>query len=304
MIDKALATLAMLTSALLFPGVVCAQQQMSDRNYRPAIAAVEPEGERPLIAIDQAHGNFHELRGRYAPFAVLARHGGYRVVASNTLLEPDYLADIDILLIGNSTPDDSGVSFTEAEVDALLEWIADGGSLFLIADHHPFSAGAIPIAARFGVDMGNGYVVAGRRSQASGTIDYDVTKEAAHPILSGASAERRVGKVRLFLGQSLGVPEGADILLTLPQSAVELSDRQAMARYREGGQDGVDVSGRAQAIAIEHGAGRIVISAEAAMFTKQVVVWQDGSETHVGVNQLDNEAYALNILDWLARRLN
>jgi len=312
--------------------IVCAAsvaaQQVPDENYTPSLEAADDYADRPVIAIDQAHGNFHQLTGRYAPFAKLARHGGYRVVASNTELAAEYLADIDILVIANSAPGENvaivseneinsdndiqltespatgsvSSAFTEEEVIAVADWVNAGGSLFLLADHAPFSVGAAALASRFGVGMSDGYVVIGPQAEATGTIDYDLSRAPRHPILVGANEARKVGSVRLFMGQSLTAPKNAQPLLVLPQGAIVLHNRAAIAAYREGGQAGANVSGKPQAIALQVGKGRIVVSAEAGMFTAQITMSQ-GKERRFGVNQLDNEAYALNILDWLSGRL-
>lgn len=269
--------------------------QSSDPEYRPAIAAVTVEGERPTITIDHAHANFHRIDARYAPFAQLARHGGYRVEASEAGFSAGSLAKTDILIIANAAEPP-----TPIEIEALLGWVAAGGSLLLIADHAPFGGPAKPIAERFGIAMGDGYVVAGRRDEASGIIDFRGPLLGEHPILP-RDGGRGVSQVRSFLGQSLTVPQGASVLLQLPESVTELPDRAGIAAYRQGRARGRDAGGQAQALALEHGRGRVVVSGEAAMFTSQVAR-QGDTAFRLGVGQVDNEAYALNVLDWLARR--
>ena len=49
-----------------------------------------------------------------------------------------------------------GPAFTDAECDAVRDWVRDGGSLLLITDHAPFGSAAECLAKRFGVDMSKG----------------------------------------------------------------------------------------------------------------------------------------------------
>jgi hypothetical protein len=55
-------------------------------------------------------------------------------------------------------------------------------------------------------------------------------------------------------------------------------------------------------VAVEHGAGRVVVLAEAAMITAQTTRLPDGSLLRFGMNRdgIDNRQFALNIMHWLA----
>ena len=47
-----------------------AQQQMVDPDFRPTVERpAYAAGQGPVVAIDEAHANFHRLEGQYAPFA-------------------------------------------------------------------------------------------------------------------------------------------------------------------------------------------------------------------------------------------
>ena len=60
---------------------------------------------------------------------------------------------------------------------------------------------------------------------------------------------------------------------------------------------GRKVGGRAQAVALAVGKGRLVVAGEAAMFTSQRL----GRAERLGLGVDDNEKFALNILHWLSR---
>jgi hypothetical protein len=61
----------------------------------------------------------------------------------------------------------------------------------------------------------------------------------------------------------------------------------------------VSAAGQAQAVALGHGDGRIVMLGEAGMITAQL----DDERSRVGMNVpgADNEAFARNLFHWLAR---
>lgn len=48
-------------------------------------------------------------------------------------------------------------AFTEAECDAVRDWVNAGGSLLLSADHYPIGGAAWNLAKRFGVDLSNAF---------------------------------------------------------------------------------------------------------------------------------------------------
>lgn len=270
-------------------------EQIADPDYEPSIAAAAPAGGNARVAIDTGHSNFHQPNGRFAPFAKLARHGGYAVEALDATISKEAL-DADILVIANAQE-----SLSEGEIEALLDWVEQGGSLLLIADHAPFGGFAKPLAERLGVTMGDGFVLTGPRDDLKGTIDFRAAALGDHPIIARARNGRSVSHVRSFTGQSLQGPEAAAVLLTLPDGAMEFADRSAAQGYMDGGPQGTDVGGLAQALAFDFGKGRVVVSGEAAMFTSQRKRWDRGRGT-MGVGEMDNEAFVLNVLDWLARR--
>jgi hypothetical protein len=98
-----------------------------------------------------------------------------------------------------------------------------------------------------------------------------------------------------FTGQALR-PGAGVALLTLSNSAREYPFR----RSRE--HEGRSAAGLAQAVALDHGAGRVVILGEAAMITAQTTRLHDGTLVRFGMNRngTDNGQFALNLMHWLA----
>jgi hypothetical protein len=73
------------------------------------------------------------------------------------------------------------------------------------------------------------------------------------------------------------------------------------APHRLAGQE-VPATGRAQAVALQLGQGRVVVLGEAAMLTAQIT---DGGRTRVGMQRPghDNRRSALDLMYWLSGRL-
>lgn len=289
-----------LAALLLLPVAAHAQGQHADPDFQPRIAdpAYAP-GKGPAVAIDQGHANFHTVDGRYAPFAALLRADGYRVTGVSSWAPPA-LAQTDVLVIANLSAAPS-----DAEADALRDWVKGGGSLLLIADHAPYGSAAAGLGARFGVDMGQGYVVTAVRSGrgVTSTIDYEGTRLGRHPILAGRNGKERVQQVTAFTGQSLGAPAGAVVLLQLPADAFEVRDVPEIQALQRGERvTGRRVGTRAQGLALRFGKGRVVVLGEAAMFSAQISA--GGQPMGMNAPGNDDRQFALNTLHWLSRALS
>jgi hypothetical protein len=291
-------------------------QQIADPDFKPAIQKPSYEGTHPLVVLDEAHENFHTASGRYKPFADVLRADGYRVIAGTQAFTAKALSGAQVLVIANALgSDQSGANidspppaFTDAECDAVRDWVRAGGSLLLIADHSPFGGAAANLATRFGVEMGKGYAWAVNPDspEPSTTINYsrDNSLLGDHPITRG------VTRVVTFTGQSLSVPPGATALLKFDM-AYESSATDAqtdMAAFGQGKPTKARrLTNRAQAVAFEYGKGRVVITGEAAMFSAQVIRFKDeqghANEFKMGMNVAgnDNQTFLLNILHWLTR---
>lgn len=232
-------------------------------------------------------------------------------------------------------------AFTADERAALREWVRGGGNLLLIADHAPFGAAAEALSMEFGVGMSKGFTRDTTPGLSAGSPSFlRFTREngllGRHPILDGRDAGERVSTVQTFTGQSLSIPAGASALLRLspaaqdqlpptPAEARELAARRQhladsiAAAFRAGGRRDttavavqmrpvaepryVSAAGRAQGVAIPFGAGRVVVLAEAGMFSAQIVELPGREPIRMGMNVPghDDQQFALNVLHWLSR---
>lgn len=120
------------------------------------------------------------------------------------------------------------------------------------------------------------------------------------PIARGRTPAERIGKIMTFTGQALDAPEHAMPLLRLSSAAREYPYRRARAR------EGRSAAGLAQAVALRHGAGRVVVVGEAAALTAQQTTTPNGERVLFGMNRPDNDnrQFVLNLMHWLSGVLN
>jgi hypothetical protein len=303
---------------------VVAQQQIVDADFKPMVATASYATRGPIVAIDEAHANFYTAKGRYKPFADLLAGDGYRVVASQRPFDRGSLAGVDVLVIADARSSDAiGVrdvpqsAFTDGECDVVRDWVRDGGSLLLVADHAPFGGAAENLSRRFGIAMGNGWTF-DRVSGGGITTDLEFSRPngllGEHVILHGRNASESISRVRSFAGQSLRVPPNATVLMKLSNTAREaatLDDLEAEdgASRQEAGIAGsysLTVARGAQALALSFGQGRVVVLGDAAQLSAQVASAPDDHEVKIGMNApgSDDQQFALNIMHWLSRLLN
>jgi hypothetical protein len=217
------------------------------------------------------------------------------------------LKGFDVLVISNAlgaermnSPEASNSAFTDAECDAVRDWVRAGGSLLLIADHAPMGAANQILGQRFGIEMSKMFTLDQqnyyKESDNPGSIVY--TRESGRladmAITNGRNESERVNKVIAFTGQSLKGPADSVAFMKLADTAED--------RMPGPDQKPVSAAGRAQGIALNFGKGRAVFLGEAAMLSAQIT---GPNQTKFGMNVpgIDNRQLALNIMHWLSRLL-
>jgi hypothetical protein len=303
------AALAAWSVVLATVGSVSAQVQKADPDFDAKVARPAFTDKHPRVLFDEAHFNFHTAAGRYKPFVDLITNDGYRVTPNKEPLTAKSLAACDLLVIANALgaakmndPKASAAAFSEAECDAVRDWVRGGGSLLLIADHLPMGAAAERLGQRFGIHMSKGYTADKSHHDKTGGPSWLVFSRenkllGDHPIVRGREAAESLKRVTTFTGQSLKGPEGSVAFLKLADSAFDFSlpDRKE-----------VSAAGRAQGIALRLGKGRVVALGEAAVLTSQLVQLPGQQPRRPGMAfpGSDNRQLALNIVHWLSGLLD
>jgi hypothetical protein len=283
-------------------------QQISDTGFKPKNKTMTfSDSTAPIVLLDEAHHNFHTMDGRYQPFVKILRSDGYIVKKNKSSFSNKSLSDTDILIISNALnkrnirnwnlPNHS--AFSRKEVEAVHQWVKNGGRLFLIADHMPFPKAAEEMAAIFGFQFNNGYAREPNNNEqlfqkSKGTL-------APHPILKGLDNTHTIDVVRSFTGQAFLSPPNAKPLLIFNDSAISLMPSESWKFTSNTPQ--IPVKGWNQGASLEFHKGRVIVFGEAAMFTAQV---SGNAKTKMGVianGAEQNERFLLNIMLWLSGKI-
>src|ERR1051325_10841509 len=288
--------------ALIFLIAPTVAQQSPDLEFNTSVDNPAYKKEGPRVMFDEAHHNFHTTEGRYKPFVDLMLNDGYRVIRNRQPFSKTTLGSFKILVIANALgaeeDDDEGAdksAFTDEEIQAVQDWVKSGGALLLIADHSPFGGAASALASKFGVDMSKGYTLDPQNSVAGSPSHLIFSREnkllASHPIAEGRNEKERLNLVRSFQGQSLKGPEGSAGILLLSDTAADHPTYDS--------KESVSAAGRAQAIALKFGKGRVLVQGEAAMLSAQVS-GPDKRTMGMNVPGNDDRQYVLNLMHWLS----
>jgi len=289
-----------LLTGLVFP------QQISDPDFNPPIFnPAYPSGKGSKICIDEAHNNFHTMDGRYKPFAELLEKEGYIVNPLKDTIRQNTLDDVDILVISNAlnirnteewtlpTPS----AFTKDEIQNIADWVENGGSLFLIADHMPFPGAAHDLAKVFGFELSNGFAI---DTTTGGGSDLFTLKNGTleeNFITNGKNKLEKVDSIYSFTGEAFQIPDNATPVLVLNNNFISLMPDTAWNFKKDTPQ--ISVAGWFQGAVKKFGKGKVAIWGEAAMFSAQIAGDQ---KVKVGMNSPSakyNYQLLLNIIHWL-----
>jgi len=283
---------------------LCAQQ-VADTTYNPPIKnPIHEPGKGSVVFIDEGHHNFHTKEGRYKAFANLVERDGYIVKRYEGTFEKENLDKGKILVISNAlnkinienwylpTP----TAFTEKEIKIVKQWVIDGGSLFLIADHMPLAGAAKDLGSAFGFEFTNGFVfntLSSRETAFFKTKDNTLVESS---ITKGMNATENVKHIVSFTGQAFKIPTDATPVLKFNSDYVNILPDTAWV-FKDIPR--TPVSGWFQGAYKKFGKGRIVVWGEAGMFTAQ---FQGPEKVKFGMNRdiaKENYQLLLNIIHWL-----
>ena len=281
------------------PGIV------ADNDYRgPVVRPAYQPARGPLVLVDEGHGNASTLDGSYWAFGRALTDDGYRVRVLRAPFTVDELSPARILVIVNALNREalgrSAASplpaFTEDEIASVASWVAQGGSLLLIADHRPFAGAAADLAATMGFTFLDGFADA--ESGGEDVFSRDSGAIPASVIADGRHRSERVTQVQTFVGQAISVPSDAMPVLVFGRGYRLWPSLETWRARRPA--DGISVSGCVQLAARHHGDGRVVVAGDSAIFTAQLehgLSWR-----RIGMNApraRDNHRLLLNVVHWL-----
>jgi hypothetical protein len=258
-------------------------QQVADTAFHPPIEKpAYPLGEGPVVLIDEAHDNFHTSTGRYLPFAELLRRDGFVVKASATRFAPEMLLAARVLVMANAVS-----PLRTDEVAAVRDWVAGGGSLFLIADHAPFDVAAIDLGKAFGVHF------SGRLARDPKDSSGRLVFRRADGTLMDHVITTGINEVATFTGTSFQVDGPGQPLLVFGSHVYSFKEQNEP--------NPMSLKDHVQGAVIPVGSGKVAVFGEAAMFSAQIT----GPDRHpMGMNApiaRQNAQFLLNVMHWLVQ---
>jgi len=252
----------------------------------------------PIVLIDEGHHNFHTTKGRFKPFVQVLTSDGYIVKPSKKKFTLEYLNQADILVIVNALDRNRrdynppyGNAFEAEEVEAVKQWVTQGGSLFFIADHAPFPKVSDNLSTAFGFEFNNGSVY-------SATFRIDNNSLSQHVITKRNSNVERIVQIRSFGGSAFQIPDKAKPLMRLGKGATSFMSDIPM--QVTAGSHRISMEGWYQGAVLEVGKGRVAVFSEAMMFTSQFIVSTGKKRGLVSAGAEQNEQFLLNVMHWLS----
>ncbi len=309
-----------------------AAQQLPDKDFDPPIAnPAYPQGQGPRVVIDEAHYNFHRKDESFYAFTNVLTKDGYVVEALKDQLSADTLKDVEVLVIANPANEVNGTTpetwnmpfpsaFTTEEIDAVVNWVNDGGAFFLLADHMPWGGAVEALVSRFGFITNSGYALPvyffedPKNPQADYTIRFwhegNIVSRGdgylhSHPILEGRDASEKIEFVVSFGGQAFSAKPGTSIhpLMVLGEGSRQIfptnADRSKwLTETGEWLLPSAGSEGMLQGATLKYGKGRMVLLGESGMATAQIA----GGSFTMGMNDPaapHNVQFILNAMHWL-----
>lgn len=283
--------------------------QSADNDFDVTVEKPAFKENKPIILFDEGHNNFHTTKGLYQPFANLVRNDGYELRTLTTPVTAKVLSSASIYVIANAkgkgdlndTP-----AFTEDETEIIKNWVIDGGSLMLIADHFPFGSAVENLGYRLGIEFQKGLVQDSMYYDKKSNDHSQLEFSKENKLLTEHAITKGISKVITFTGQSIKCKDTSSVsFLTLSDAAYDMTPNTKVTK--DGDDTRVEVTydnpqsakERSQGIALKLGKGKIVCLGEAAMLTAQ----KNRDNNKVGMNyNSDNKKLALNIMHWLTEK--
>lgn len=294
----------LLISLILLHWCLLAQQRPDTSFvYNIPLPAFEKQNS-PNVFIDGAHHNLHQMGTGFLPLTKLLQSDGFTIQPNtDSFYSTQQLKNCNVLVIANAlhplninnwvVPNPS--AFSEKEIEVIQEWVENGGSLLLIADHMPFGGAAQQLAKAFGAEWLNGFTGTGGRTWPPNTF-----YRSKNTFLDWAEdfPKYPIDSVATFTGSAIKLPQNAWPILAFTNADTALFCDTA---WHFANATKTPLSGYVQGGIFNYGKGTVAVFAEAAMFTAQTV----NEQFRVGFNSPNapqNPQFVLNVFHYLARK--
>ena len=267
------------------------------------------KGYGPKILIDAGHHNFVVELGLNKPLFDVASSDGYQIKIDSMQFTKEYLSNYNIVVIWPAMPFKFGsknqvtdeITFTTDELNALHDWVSNGGSLLMFSEHAPIDKSVTPLFNKFGIQLSTGIVVDSLNSDTPIEMPswkYSFLKftskngllNTEHPITKGEKKNERISNILTNGGSGL-TGDGYTNILKLSSSAM-------IKKW-----NGTMPSGtpNSQCLAGNVGKGKLVALGDCNGFTAMSLK-SGGYKLSAGmqVSGYDWKQFVLNTLHWLS----
>ena len=224
---------------LLLFTITSQAQMLNDTPFNANV--VHPKfkkGYGPKILIDAGHHNFVVELGLNKPLFDVASSDGYQIKIDSMQFTKEYLSNYQLVVIMSAMPFKYGsknqvtdeITFTTDELNALHDWVSNGGSLLMFSEHAPIDKSVTPLFNKFGIQLSTGIVVDSLNSDTPIEMPswkYSFLKftskngllNTEHPITKGEKKNERISNI-LTIGGSGLTGDGYTNILKLSSSAM------------------------------------------------------------------------------------
>lgn len=262
------------------------------------------DGEGPFVLIDEAHNNHHRKEGGLYSLTRMMEEDGAEVSSNHLPFSNESLNGYDVLIIVNALHDSNKgnwqnpcpSAFTSSEIEAIVNFVEQGGRLLLIADHMPYGGAVQDLAKEFRVDWSNSFAMRNGNKWPPSTFKRSDNTLLNSPVTIDTTFGEQVSFIGSFTGSAFKIPNEARPFLAFDDSHRLLLPEVAWRFSKKTKNE--DATGWFQGACMEYGKGKIVFLGEAAMITAQI-----SGKTKAGMNSPDvpeNGQLALNIFRYLA----
>ena len=276
------------------------------------------KGYGPKILIDAGHNNFAVELGLTKPLFDVASSDGYQIKIDSMQFTKEYLSNYNIVVILTAMPFKFGsedfslffngqkqadvFTFTTDELNALHEWVSDGGSLLMFSEHAPIDKSVTPLFNKFGIQLSTGIVVDSLNSDTPiemptswnhSLLKFTSTNgllNTKHPITKGEKKKERISNILTYGGGGLTGVGYTNIL--------KLSNSAMIKKWNGTMPTGTPNS---QCLAGNVGKGKLVALGDVNGFTAMFIKSGEYKlSTGMQVSGYDWKQFVLNTLHWLS----
>lgn len=297
-----------LATLLLFTNLALSAQMLNDSPFNATVQNPKYAiGKGPKVLFDAGHFNFIVKWGLAKPLIDVATSDGYQIKIDSMQFSKSYLADYKLIVIMPAMPFEFGskniitneITFKPEELNALHDWVNNGGRLLMFSEHAPIDKSVTPLFNKFGIQLSIGIMADSNNCDSSIKIaGYQTllkfTKNNGllnmnHPIVKGENKNEMVNNLVTYGGSGL-TGEGYDNIFKLSSTAYT---------RKWNGNEPLG-AGNSQCLAGKVGKGKLVALGDCNGFTAMYIN-MSGKKFTAGmqVQNYDWKQFVLNTIHWL-----